>query len=382
MNYDLIVVGAGVSGMSAAIKASQMGAKVALIEKENYLGGVASRAFHVTLCGFFLNDQDNPFTLLNDGLSSVVVDDLIGSGVAAKKEIGKTEVLLTYPTALPALFDGYFERNNVELLLNTELISVNHNDNNIESVTVERSGETFDLQARSYLDASGSAILSELSAASILDVNERQLAALCAKVIDVDVSDSLTPVITSYNIRKIVEEFELFPEMAYSVVHGSHEGYLILKISVDPNRDYGQVLKAANKLVATLALRYDAWINAKVLEWSRGIVLRDDKRILGKAVLEHQQVLSAVKGEGSVKGAWPVEFWHINKGPRYEYLPQGDFYVIPDDCMRSNSLENLYAAGKSISADSYALASARVVGTAIATGERAAVLALNNGEGF
>ena len=37
--YDIIIVGAGPGGYVAAIKAAQLGAKVALIEKEN-IGGI------------------------------------------------------------------------------------------------------------------------------------------------------------------------------------------------------------------------------------------------------------------------------------------------------------------------------------------------------
>ena len=39
MNFDLIVIGSGPGGYVAAIRASQLGLKVAIVEKEN-LGGV------------------------------------------------------------------------------------------------------------------------------------------------------------------------------------------------------------------------------------------------------------------------------------------------------------------------------------------------------
>jgi pyruvate/2-oxoglutarate dehydrogenase complex dihydrolipoamide dehydrogenase (E3) component len=37
--YDLVVIGGGMCGLQAAKEASGLGAKVALIEKENLLGG-------------------------------------------------------------------------------------------------------------------------------------------------------------------------------------------------------------------------------------------------------------------------------------------------------------------------------------------------------
>ena len=39
MKYDVVVIGSGPGGYPAAIRASQLGQKVAVIEKEN-LGGV------------------------------------------------------------------------------------------------------------------------------------------------------------------------------------------------------------------------------------------------------------------------------------------------------------------------------------------------------
>ncbi len=40
--YDVVVVGGGVAGCAAAIAAARNGARVALIEKENVLGGLAT----------------------------------------------------------------------------------------------------------------------------------------------------------------------------------------------------------------------------------------------------------------------------------------------------------------------------------------------------
>lgn len=39
MNFDIVVVGAGASGISAALTASECGAKVALLEKGDKFGG-------------------------------------------------------------------------------------------------------------------------------------------------------------------------------------------------------------------------------------------------------------------------------------------------------------------------------------------------------
>jgi hypothetical protein len=74
--------------------------------------------------------------------------------------------------------------------------------------------------------------------------------------------------------------------------------------------------------------------------------------------------------------AWPIEFWDPQCGVKLHYLPDNDFYEIPLRCLKVGGIANLWAAGKCLSADRQAQASARIAGTCWAMGEavgRAAV---------
>lgn len=51
--YDVVVLGGGVAGVSAAIAAAEQGAEVALIEKEPYLGGLPVGAYVIAMCGYY-----------------------------------------------------------------------------------------------------------------------------------------------------------------------------------------------------------------------------------------------------------------------------------------------------------------------------------------
>ncbi len=46
MNFDVVVIGGGPAGMSAAISASQNGCSVALLEREDRLGGILNQCIH------------------------------------------------------------------------------------------------------------------------------------------------------------------------------------------------------------------------------------------------------------------------------------------------------------------------------------------------
>jgi hypothetical protein len=58
-----------------------------------------------------------------------------------------------------------------------------------------------------------------------------------------------------------------------------------------------------------------------------------------------------------------------------EYLQENDGYFIPATTLISRQYSNLFFAGKGISADSKAIASARVTGTCLQTGFAAGLIA-------
>jgi hypothetical protein len=57
-------------------------------------------------------------------------------------------------------------------------------------------------------------------------------------------------------------------------------------------------------------------------------------------------------------------------------LPAGGYYEIPARALQAGRTQNLFMAGKSLSADARAAASARVMGCCLATGAAAGKLAV------
>ena len=98
--------------------------------------------------------------------------------------------------------------------------------------------------------------------------------------------------------------------------------------------------------------------------------------IVGEYILTGADVVGAKKFPDAVaRCAWPVEQWGADGKTRLRWLPPGEFYEIPARSLRAAKLKNLFMAGKTISADVEAIASARVMGCCLATGEAAAKLA-------
>ena len=71
----------------------------------------------------------------------------------------------------------------------------------------------------------------------------------------------------------------------------------------------------------------------------------------------------------------PIEEWGQQLRVTMRYFNVDDFYQVPAGCLQSNHIENLFFAGRNISASDGAIASARVMGICLQTGYAAGSLA-------
>lgn len=104
------------------------------------------------------------------------------------------------------------------------------------------------------------------------------------------------------------------------------------------------------------------------------IGIRDGGRIVGEYVLSVEDVRNARSfPDAACRCNWPIEYWHPQTGVQLEYLPAGSYYEIPLGALRVRTIANLWAAGKCLSAEPQARASARVVGCCWGMGEAAGI---------
>ncbi|HXD51340.1 MAG TPA: FAD-dependent oxidoreductase, partial [Burkholderiales bacterium] len=103
---------------------------------------------------------------------------------------------------------------------------------------------------------------------------------------------------------------------------------------------------------------------------------RASRMVIGQYLLTGADVLEGRKFPDAVaRCAWPIEQWSADGVARFRYLPPGTHYEIPARSLRAAQVENLFMAGKTISADVDAIASARVIGCCLASGAAAGLLA-------
>src|SRR5207249_11898371 len=100
--------------------------------------------------------------------------------------------------------------------------------------------------------------------------------------------------------------------------------------------------------------------------------IRDGGRVRGEYCLSAADVRQGRKfADAACRCDWPIEYWDPDEGVSLEYLPDNSYYEIPLRSLKVQGLHNVWVAGKCLSADRAAQASARVVGSCWAMGETA-----------
>ena len=130
------------------------------------------------------------------------------------------------------------------------------------------------------------------------------------------------------------------------------------------------------QLARFLTRETSAFEGARLSRTASQVGIRVGNRVRGLSTLTEQDVLHCNKfSDGVACGAWPTEVWSEGRRPEIGLLPEGEHYEIPVGCLIVEGLGNVFAAGRCISAEPRALASARVIGTALATGWAAGTVA-------
>ena len=109
--------------------------------------------------------------------------------------------------------------------------------------------------------------------------------------------------------------------------------------------------------------------------------VRQTRQLLGRATLRNEDVTQGAKfRNGIARSPWPIEL-HSGDKPRLVWLTN-DYYEIPLDCFVPERGEGLLAAGRCLSAEHEAMASARVTAQCFSYGHavgHAAAIAVKEG---
>ena len=134
---DVVVVGGGSAGFSAAVAAARTGAKVALVEKTGSLGGLFTNGMVLIVLATSRKEANGSWTFVTRGICKEFADRAVALGprVARGKADGTSNWQPTIdPEGAKYLMDRMVEEAKVEMFFHAEGISVVRDGNRVTGV--------------------------------------------------------------------------------------------------------------------------------------------------------------------------------------------------------------------------------------------------------
>lgn len=385
LDADLCVVGGGLAGICAAVAAARHGAKTVLVQDRPMLGGNASSEVRMWICG-------------------AVGINVKETGILEEIQL---ENMRYNPSRQYNIWDhiliNFVQRQeNLTLLLNCTCDSVEMDGNSIKSVHAWQmsSQKEYTINAKLFADCSGDSVL-RVSGAEFRVGREARSEfdeSHAPEVADLKTMGNSILIQTKYTDQH--KPFEPLPFAHKFEEKGFHRPiapprdnfwWIETGGEQDTIADAEEIRDELSKIIFGV---WDLNKNSSKcvaknfeIEWV-GILpgKRENIRYVGDHILTQNDVEKQGKFDDMVGyGGWsmddhhPAAFYH--KGAPTIFHPAPCPYGIPYRSLYSKNIENLFFAGRNISATHMAMSSTRVMGTCAILGQAvgtAAAIAIQN----
>lgn len=386
ISCDVLVIGGGAAGIAAATAAGRAGARTLLLERYGFLGGLASAAWVGTICGLYLRDTTGAnATPVSGGFPQEFASRLqTASGIPPLHVDSGLWVLPYHPPYFARVADAIIgETKNVTTILHATVAEAQAQNRQLNHVRALAWNEPLIFKPTTVVDCTGEATAAALAGANAENGGADQAPSLVFILENVDsglatrglleVRREIRRAIDNGSLPPICERLSLVPGAA---AHG-RIGFKLSLFPANPDQPLWQQITNWEResrallepLRQFLAENIPACKDARLHSIAPQLGVRSGRRILGRARLADKDVMEVKKSPfGIARGSWPMERWTKSPRPEMNYFAERDYYDIPLDCLRAVELDNVFVAGRCLSAETGAMTSARVIGTALATG--------------
>jgi len=377
--FDLVVIGGGIAGISAAVSAARLGVKVALVHDRPVLGGNNSSEVRVHLGGRI---ESKPYTEL--GNLQKEFGPLRG-GNAQPEDYYEDE-------KKAAIIEG---EKNITLFSNYHAFAVEMNGNKIHKVIAKHieTGMEMAFEGAVFSDCTGDGTIGFLAGADYKMGRESK--AEFNESTAPEEADKLTmgASVQWYSVDK--KEPVSFPIFKYGL---SFDNLSSEKVTMgewtwetgmnydqindfERIRDYGLMVVYSNWSFLKNEFKENNLYKNRALGWVAFISgKRESRRLLGDHILTENDLTNyRIYPDGSGSTTWTIDL-HYPDPDNTKYFPGAEFksiakhkpihpYPVPYRCLYSRNIENLFMAGRNISVTHVALGTVRVMRTTGILGE-------------
>lgn len=376
---DVCVIGGGASGLSAAVAAGRLGLDVLLVEKYGFCGGATVAGLSGTICGLH-SSGDRPEQIVF-GFAGEFVDALqAAGGTGPALPFGRTKFVPHDSFTWKETADRFLKSAGIKTLYHTTFLEAYGNEGGgVGTLLLHCLEGIVAVQPRCVVDASGDANVVHGMQGQTFFGKEGvvQTPTMIFRMGNVDMQKYLLLDVRELH-AKVAEahqsgRYHLPRHHVY--MHPMPNGREVLCNMTRIARPDGSVpsgINSADMTFAEMEGRLQArsyarflcenipgFEHAYLVETGTQVGIRQTRSIVGKARLKNEDVMSAAKSHGAATfSAWPIEN-HAASELSIVYL-EDETYDIPFETLIPESGHNLLAAGRCMSADHEALASARV----------------------
>jgi hypothetical protein len=386
---DVVILGGGSAGVAAAVAAARKGLRVVVIERNSFLGGKATAAEVGTVCGLYHFSKNEESTYIVNGFAKDFAEKLKAQSQSTPLHVPEGVHYLPYNIdAFKNICAELMAINKIKVQYNAVLKNISVEQHTVKSVSIIANGIPITIGLKALIDCSGDSIISQAANLPLIKGEYYQAAAQVFTMQGVtEQSEFKLGMILIKALRSAIDKDLLgdFYDRVYIVQGSLKNNEVVLKIGIPLAVTYSPgnaqelrtvAMSFVENLSAFLIANVDAFKNASVTHIAPEVGIRTGQRSTGKYILMEEDVLSCKKFENAIANCtWPIEIWEQNRRVNMRYFKLDDYYQIPADCLQSNSLNNLFFAGRNISATDGAIASARVMGICLQTGYAAGCLA-------
>jgi hypothetical protein len=410
---DVVVVGGGPAGITAAIAAGRAGARTLLVERYGFVGGMSTAAMVYPWMTFHSDSGEQVIK----GIAQEIVDRLMergGSPGHLRDTVGFVHSLTPYnPEIFQIVAMDMFREAGVKLLLHSFVDEVEMEGDRIASVRISTKSGRIALKGKAFVDASGDADVAYLSGAQTLQGrdgdHQSQPMTMKFRMRGVDLDKVKAYMIAHPEDFYKKTPFADLPHIPLTGVSGFYSQWKAANVPI--NRDQvlfftgpaedevlinctrvqgldGTDVEALTQaeeegrrqvLLMSEFLTRDVpgFEKASVSSVGTQIGIRETRRIVGRYALTKEDVTGGRKFEDVIaRSGYPIDIHDPSgKGVTAAWIAGDGAYDIPYRCLVSADKRNLLAAGRCISTTHEALATTRLTPSCMATGQAAGTAA-------